>query len=82
MIAIGHSILKSVYHVLSRELKYKELGAEYLLTKQLTKRKAYLLNELKKLETQVILQNTQPPQPAKTTKKKKGRCLLAQATET
>jgi len=83
LIAIGHSILKSVYHVLSRDEKYKELGADYVLAKQQVKRKAYLLTELKKLENQIALQTSQhllqPPEP---TKKKKGRCLLTQATKT
>jgi hypothetical protein len=59
---------------------YHELGAEYLLTKQILKRKAYLQNELRKLESHIIQQP--PPVLPPKTKKKKGRCLLTPVTET
>jgi len=61
---------------------YHELGAEYLLSKQILKRKAYLQNELRKLESQIILQPPPPPLPPKITKKKKGRFLLTSVTDT
>jgi hypothetical protein len=46
--AVGHSILKSVYHVLSGNTAYKELGAGYLNGKQEKKQKQYLQKELEK----------------------------------
>jgi hypothetical protein len=49
IIAIGHSILKSVYHVLSESTVYRELGASYVNDRQEKKRKAYLKKELEKL---------------------------------
>ena len=49
LVAVGHSILKSVYHVLSKKKAYKELGADYLLKKQEAARKVYLKKELEKL---------------------------------
>jgi hypothetical protein len=49
LIAVGHSILKSVYHILSDMSDYKELGAEYLVSRTEAKRKAYLKGELGKL---------------------------------
>jgi hypothetical protein len=86
LIAIGHSILKSVYHVLSRELAYKELGADHLQARQEAKRKAYLLKELEKLGYLTTLQikelppvqQLQPPEK----KNKQGRCLLTPVTPT
>jgi len=67
---------------LSQNQTYKELGADYLTTKQQVKRKAYLLNELKKLETQIASQHALLlPKQAKTTKKNKGRFLLTPITK-
>ena len=42
-------MLKSVYHVLSQEKEYRELGASYVNNRQKQKRKAYLKKELEKL---------------------------------
>lgn len=49
LIAVGHSILKSVYHILKDNCEYKELGAAYLISRTEAKRKAYLKSELSKL---------------------------------
>ncbi|MGL5253543.1 MAG: hypothetical protein ACRC9L_00735 [Brevinema sp.] len=49
IIAVGHSILRSVYHILKDECDYKELGAEYMNQRVEKKRKAYLKKELEKL---------------------------------
>jgi hypothetical protein len=49
LIAIGHSILKSVWHVLKDGCEYKELGAEYVTQRVESKRKAYLKKELEAL---------------------------------
>lgn len=46
LIAVGHSILKSVYHILSDMSDYKELGAAYLISRTEAKRKAYLKSKL------------------------------------
>ena len=53
--AVGHSILNSVYHILSGKEQYKELGADYLNSKIEAKRKSYLKKELEKLGYQVAL---------------------------
>jgi hypothetical protein len=55
LIAVGHSILKSVYHILSGKAPYRELGADYLNNKIEAKRKKYLKTELEKLGYQVAL---------------------------
>jgi hypothetical protein len=65
LIAVGHSILKSVYHILQDKCEYNELGAEYLLKRTEAKRKAYLKDELAKLGYAVELKNL-PPTPEKT----------------
>jgi hypothetical protein len=55
LIAVGHSILKSVYHILNGSEGYRELGADYLNFKIEAKRKAYMIRELRKLGYQVTL---------------------------
>jgi hypothetical protein len=59
LIAIGHSILKTVYHILNENVPYKELGADYLNAKIEAKRTKYLQNELKKLGYYVQLSAVQ-----------------------
>ena len=53
VIAIGHSILKSDYHILNTKREYHELGAEYINSRMEAKRKSYLKKELEKLGYQV-----------------------------
>ena len=64
LIAVGHSILKSVYHILSDMSEYKELGAEYLISRTEAKRKAYLKGELGKLGYAVELKELPPVEKA------------------
>jgi hypothetical protein len=58
LIAVGHSILKSVYHILSTGSTYKELGAEHVHLRAESKRKHYLKKELEKMGYQVKLLET------------------------
>ena len=55
LIAVGHSILTSVWHVLHDNVSYKELGAEYLNERVAKKRKEYLRRELESLGYDVSL---------------------------
>ena len=55
LIAVGHSILKSVYHILKDACEYKELGAEFVNKRVEKQRKAYLKKEFEKLGYQVEL---------------------------
>jgi hypothetical protein len=64
LIAVGHSILKSVYHILKENCDYKELGAEYLISRTEAKRKAYLKSELGKLGYVVELKELPPVEKA------------------
>ena len=55
LLAIGHSILKSVYFVLKMNVSYKELGADYVRKQREEKRKAYLKKEMEALGYEVEL---------------------------
>ena len=54
-IAVGHLILKSVYHSISGNEEYKELGADYVLKLAEAKRTADLAKELEKLGYEIQL---------------------------
>jgi hypothetical protein len=58
LIAVAHSILKSVYHVLSEGVMYRELGAGHVIKAQEQKRKTYLKKELEQLGYNVQLIKT------------------------
>lgn len=58
LIAVVHSILKSVYHVLSEDEKYRELGADHVIKAQEQKRKTYLKKELELLGYEVQIRKT------------------------
>lgn len=56
LIGVGHSLLKSVYHVLNGDGKYRELGANHVIKAQEQKRKTYLKKELEMLGFEVKIQ--------------------------
>ena len=60
LIAVGHSILKSVYHILKDAVEYRELGAEHVNAQYRKKRKAYLQKELEKLGYDIKLAPKEP----------------------
>ena len=55
-VAVAHSILKSVYHVLKDNVPYRELGEDYLNSRIEEKRRKYLKKELEGLGYKVQLQ--------------------------
>lgn len=61
LIAVGHSILKSVWHVLKNTCEYKELGVDYLHQRIENKRKNYLKRELEVLGYKVQITKDKPP---------------------
>ncbi|WP_368340132.1 IS110 family transposase [Parabacteroides goldsteinii] len=63
LVAVGHSILKSVWHVLKEACEYKELGAEYLNQRMEQKRKNYLKKELEALDYKVKISRDDGPIP-------------------
>lgn len=58
--AVAHSILKSVYHMLKYNVPYHELGADYLNSQMEKKRKKYLKSELEKMGYSVQLDPAKP----------------------
>ena len=63
LVAVGHSILKSVWHVLNEACEYKALGAEYLNQRMEQKRKNYLKKELEALGYKVKIIRDDVPIP-------------------
>ena len=61
--AVAHSILKSVYHMLKYNVPYHELGADYLNSQMEKKRKKYLKAELEKMGYAVYLEPVNPLSP-------------------
>ncbi len=60
MVAVGHSILVLIYHVLRDQKAYSELGGNYFdeRNRQATERR--LVRRLEKLGYQVSLESTPP----------------------
>ena len=48
-VAIGHQILKAVYHIISRGESYKEIGAESARNRKSEARNRSIIRELEKL---------------------------------
>jgi hypothetical protein len=63
VMAVAHSILKSVYYVLKYNVPYHELGADYLNSRMEKKRKKYLKAELEKMGYDVYLEPVNPLSP-------------------
>jgi transposase len=57
LVAVGHSILVSVYHMLKTKRPYCELGADYLDRIKADQLKRYFLKRLEQLGVQVSVQN-------------------------
>jgi transposase len=57
LVAVGHSILVSVYHMLKTKRPYDELGADYLDRIKADQLKRYFLKRLEQLGVQVTVQN-------------------------
>jgi transposase len=57
LVAVGHSILVSVYHRLKTKRPYDELGADYLDRIKAAQLKCYFLKRLEQLGGQVTVQN-------------------------
>lgn len=60
LVAVAHSIIKSVYFVLKYNVPYHELGADYLNRRMEKKRKKYLKAELEKMGYTVQLEHVKP----------------------
>ena len=60
LIAVSHSLIKSVYFVLKYNVPYHELGADYLNSRMEKKRRKYLKTELEKMGYTVQLEPVKP----------------------
>lgn len=60
LVAVAHSIIKSVYFVLKYNVPYQELGADYLNNRMEKKRRKYLKTELEKMGYTVQLEAVKP----------------------
>jgi hypothetical protein len=63
VVAVAHSILKSVYYILRDGVLYNELGADYLNSKIEKRRRKYLQSELEKMGYKVQLVPSDPVGP-------------------
>ena len=63
LVAVAHSIIKSVYFVLRYNVPYHELGADYLNNRMEKKRRKYLKTELEKMGYTVQLEAVEPLTP-------------------
>jgi transposase len=63
LVAVGHSILVSVYHMLKTKRPYDELGADYLDRIKADQLKRYFLKRVEQLGVQVTVQNQENVSP-------------------
>jgi transposase len=56
LVAVGHSILISVYHVLQRRTSYQELGGDYFDRQSVEKERKRLIHKLESLGMKVTVE--------------------------
>ena len=56
MIAVGHSILVIIYHVLKQRASYQELGGDYFDKQNAEKQRARLIRKLESLGVKVTVE--------------------------
>jgi transposase len=56
LLAVGHSIVKIIYHMLKKDVEYKDLGAEYFDRLQPERLKRYLVKRLEHLGYRITLE--------------------------
>jgi transposase len=64
LIAVGHSLLVIVYHVLKYNVEYRDLGSDYFDRLEPERLKRYLVKRLQKLGYEVALSPTNPENSA------------------
>jgi transposase len=58
LVAVGHSILVIVYHVLSRQQSYQELGGDYFDRQNVEAQKVRLIRKLESLGLRVTVEQS------------------------
>ncbi len=61
LIALGHTILVMVYHILTRQVPYQELGADYFDQRERQRVERRLVRRLERLGYHVMLQTAEQP---------------------
>jgi hypothetical protein len=56
LVAVGHSILVMIYHVLSRRQSYQELGGDYFDRRNMETQKVRLIRKLESLGLKVTVE--------------------------
>lgn len=56
LVAVGHSILVIVYHVLKNRVSYQELGGDYFEKRYLERRRQRLIQQLESLGLKVTVE--------------------------
>lgn len=56
LVAVAHSLLVMIYHMLDREQSYTELGGDYFDKQQVEKQRSYLLRRLEALGLKVTIE--------------------------
>ena len=62
IVAVGHTLLVIIYHLLKYDVEYEDLGADYFDTREPARLRRYLVKRLEALGFQVTL--TAPDQAA------------------
>jgi transposase len=58
LLAVGHSILGIIYHMLKKDVEYKDLGAEYFDRLEPERLKRYLVKRLERLGYRITLESS------------------------
>ena len=64
IVAVGHSILVSLYHMLAEERDYADLGGNFFDERERELVQRRLVRRLEQLGLTVTVEPTQPPAPA------------------
>lgn len=64
LVAVAHTILVMIYHILKHDLEYHELGADFFDRREPERLRRYLVKRLQHLGFDVILKPTQPDKRA------------------
>lgn len=56
LIAVGHSILVIIYHVLARQLSYQELGGDYFYRQNVERQRGIFIRKLEALDVRVTVE--------------------------
>ncbi len=59
LVAVGHSILIMIYHVLQNRTRYQDLGGDYFARRNIDKQRKRLIRQLESLGVKVTVEEIQ-----------------------